>query len=504
METEMKLSPKDLVGCRYRMVQRQRWGDIAPTSSALARSIRLAEAQDEVFSLLPTRASRGDTVRFSRIDIGVDTTGDLAHRVADAEAAVFETWEALASGATLITNPMLEVADFRFRVAALVRRGDGNYMPVIVSNHRIARPSSRKEIAMIPTTRLGLGIQHKVAYEIKSHAHDSYTLALAARALAEVGLSAQRGGVIGQDHHRVFILNTDLLQHGLDQALNQPIPTQARRVKECGGCKFWQYCHDELVARDDLSLYLSGDRANTYRDQGINTVQGLIDAQLGTASVLAQAWRDDIAVLRQPDFSRHDIPRFDVEIDIDVEAYLDQGAYLWGTFDGDEYRNFVIWHGLGQEEEAKNFARFWDWLSTQRRQASANGKTVGVFCYSAHGENHWLSFSARRFSQYPGVPSEQEVRDFIQSDSWIDVFALVKRSLVGPGGLGLKVVAPEAGFCWEEQDVDGEESVNLFMQARAGDEHVCHRLLSYNGDDCRATRAVREWLSAGAPGSAKL
>lgn len=109
----------------------------------------------------------------------------------------------------------------------------------------------------------------------------------------------------------------------------------------------------------------------------------------------------------------------------------------------------------------------------RRYAAEQAGQTFGAFCYSAHGENHWLRFSARRFhGKVEGVPSEAEVLAFIQSGQWHDVFVAVKNNLVGPEGLGLKVVAPAAGFSWEANDVDGEASVNLYREAVGLDTHV--------------------------------
>ena len=49
-------------------------------------------------------------------------------------------------------------------------------------------------------------------------------------------------------------------------------------------------------------------------------------------------------------------------------------------------------------------------------------------------------------------------------------------------------------------DVDGERSVALRRAARFGDQAARDMLLRYNEDDCRATRAVRDFLAAGAPG----
>ena len=46
----------------------------------------------------------------------------------------------------------------------------------------------------------------------------------------------------------------------------------------------------------------------------------------------------------------------------------------------------------------------------------------------------------------------------------------------------------------------GERSVALRRAARLGDQAARDMLLRYNEDDCRATRAVRDFLAAGAPG----
>ena len=103
--------------------------------------------------------------------------------------------------------------------------------------------------------------------------------------------------------------------------------------------------------------------------------------------------------------------------------------------------------------------------------------------------------SAQRFSK----PSPQEVEEFISSEEWVDMFAHVKRSFAGTAGLGLKTVAPVAGFEWPEE-FDGEESVNARRAAVAGDAAARAQILRYNAGDVRATHAVREWMTDGAPG----
>ena len=467
------------------------------------RQERVVAARAAVHALLPERPARGDRQRFLRIDIPPRDPED------DSFSAELATLEALAAQADLITGAVFTGSspgvDWRVDVDVLVRSGDDTYLPVVISNHRVARSDERSTTPVIATARLGLGRPVDAPFRLRHHVTDGYRLGLAARALDDIGVDSGLGAAIGQDRTRAFLSATAPLQPALDAALGAALPTFPRRVKECATCRFWPLCERELVDADDISLYLAGDRARTYREDGIHTVSALIDADLGPASRLAQAWRDGVVLLRRVD--EVTAPAADVEIDVDMEAYLDQGAYLWGAFDGADYQGFATWEPLGGSAEAENFARFWTWLMGRRAAAHAAGRSFAAYCWSNHGENHWLTMSARRFAGQEGVPTEAEVAAFISSDEWVDVFRLVRAQLVGPAGLGLKVVAPEAGYTWEDGDFDGEESVNARRVSRGSDAAALEaraRLLRYNEDDCRATAAVRHWLRAGAPGVAKL
>ncbi|GAB2513589.1 TM0106 family RecB-like putative nuclease [Corynebacterium atrinae] len=480
------------------MVQRARYPEVPRTRTAEARLARMRVAQQAVRDLLPQRPALGDgrSRRFLRVDIPAG----------DEFAAELATLEALAQRATLITGAVFSNAQWRVEVDILVRRPEGTYLPVIVSNHRVARASQNHTTAVVATGRLGLGEPVDAQFRLRHHAVDGYRLGLAARALAELDLDSGWGGTIGQDRSRAFLERTASFQPALDAALHLRLPDQPRRVKECSTCRFWPRCDVELTASDDISLVLPGDRAQPYREQGIGTVKELIDAQLGEPSALAHAWREGIPLLRRVDAVT--APRADVEVDVDMEAYLDQGAYLWGVFDGQDYHAFATWEPLGGDAEAENFARFWARLQELRRQAHSEGRSFASYCWSAHGENHWMRMSARRFGGQRFadvvVPSEADVMEFIGSPDWVDMFAEVRRQLVGPYGLGLKVVAPVAGYSWADGDFDGEESVNARRVARGVDKQALEtrsRLLRYNEDDCRATARVREWMRAGAPGT---
>ncbi|MDO4761923.1 MAG: TM0106 family RecB-like putative nuclease [Corynebacterium sp.] len=503
MEIRRTLHPQDLVGCRYRRVLKHVLPDIPPTDASVARRLRLEHSRAQIMALLPTRPEKGDNRHFRRIDL----------EPASVEERWFATLEAIAAGAHVITNAVVSVVvddqEIVVEIDALVRHDSVGYMPVLITNHRIARADEHKTMNVVATRRLGLGRAHRAKYRLKHHAADTFSLAAAARALDALGVGCQRAIIIGQDFERGFVLDTDLFQQGLDQALAQPVPFAPHRVKECGHCRYWPQCEQQLLAVDDISLLFSGEKSWELKKQGIATVAALAQCSSPVEDVaLARAYVGNRKLLKKQDAVS--APRFDVEIDIDVEAYLDRGSYLWGVFDGSSYHPFVTWDELGSEAEARNFAEFWQWLRERISKARAAGQSVGVFCYSANGENHWLRFSAKRFAQFrasiPGVPSEEEVSEFISSPLWIDVFALVRRQLLGTHGLGLKTVAPVAGFCWQVDDLDGEASVNLYLEAtRAlssaqGADAAREALLTYNSDDCRATARVRHFLADGAPG----
>ncbi|WKD58321.1 hypothetical protein CAPI_08975 [Corynebacterium capitovis DSM 44611] len=499
----------DLVGCRFRLRQRVTHPGVEPSPGAQSRAEQVEAARTAVFSRLPVKRALGDgsARRFVRVDVpgphpfsSDSGTSEESTEESTEEDTEEATRAAMAEGANLITGARLtgRVAgvDVEAEIDVLVRADDGRYMPVFVSNHRVARAvpgePSGDVVTFIPTSRLGLGRPLEVAARPRHHTVDGYRLALAHLVLGE--RSAGVGGVIGQDRTRAYLATPERFIAPLLDALEAPTPLEPRRLKQCASCRFWELCEPRLHQLDDISLVFPGGNADRLREAGITTVNGAIAANLGEKSRIAQAWRDGVPVLKRS--TPTGVRRADVEVDVDMEAYLDQGAYLWGTFDGEAYRPFVTWEEVGGEAEAENFRQFWTWLMATRDDAHAAGRSFAAYCYAAGGENHWLLESARRF----GGVAPEEVREFIASDEWVDVFSGVRRHLVGTDGLGLKVVGPVAGFRWADEDVDGQQSVALRRAARLGSTEARTTLLRYNEGDCRATRAVREFLSAGAPG----
>lgn len=290
------------------------------------------------------------------------------------------------------------------------------------------------------------------------------------------------------------------------------------RILECKRCPWWPVCESELVRDRDVSLVVRGEDAVELRNVGMSTVDKLaaLDPEgespiqwTGTtfadAVALARAWLADLTVVRRVETVR--VPRADVEVDIDMESFGDLGAYLWGCLlSGADigiepgYRAFVTWDPLPTDDEARSFARFWTWLSEVRAKTEAAGLTFRAYCYNALAENRWLYASAERFAGMDGIPTRQQVRRFVESDEWVDLFRSVSDQFLCSRGKGLKVVAPVAGFSWRDPEASGEASMRWYrdavgMDGGAPDLAQRERLLRYNEDDVRATYALRAWMS---------
>ena len=218
---------------------------------------------------------------------------------------------------------------------------------------------------------------------------------------------------------------------------------------------------------------------------------------------LARAALADGPAYRLREVDAVQVPRADVELDIDMEN-TDDGAFMWGVllcdrtgsgFFEEGYRAFVTWNNA-VESFMQTFGEFWEWLIQMRKRAEKRGLTLVAYCYHAMAEN----------TQMLGLAGEREpqVREFLDSEQWIDLLAVMRAQLVTGDSLSLKKVAPLAGFEWAVDDPSGDEAmVKYDLASSEGEEAEPARrwLLEYNRGDVEATLAVREWLSTTAFGS---
>jgi len=221
---------------------------------------------------------------------------------------------------------------------------------------------------------------------------------------------------------------------------------------------------------------------------------------LATQIDLARARTGPRPAYRRRGVERVEVPRADVEVDVDMENAND-GCYLWGALVTDRrpatpathYVSFACWDPDLEAGELHAFAAFWAWFTEERAQVHASGATFRAYCYSKGAEEGQM----RPIAEHLGLG--HEVDEFLASDEWVDLLEVVRRNLVTGRGMGLKETAPLAGFAWRSDDVGGTLAmVNHDLAVEGADPgaqaEARQWILEYNEDDVRATAALREWL----------
>jgi predicted RecB family nuclease len=452
------------------------------------------------------------------------------------------TLDAMAEGARFIWAAQLprdEAGGRRGHIDLLVATETG-YVPVLVVRHKVSDPGSGAQTSPLakpwPHAR-----QPDRRRRVRPQPRDVLRLTHAYRMLQACGRAADGpavAGVIGLDGDVVVWHDLEaptwpggrhaLAEYDVRFADRVAIATSAAtggeplaqpsRIVECRSCPWWPICRVELEQARDVSLVVRGEEAATLRAAGVRTVDDLAAADpddeslpqtgmpMADAVGLAKAWLADLTVVRR--VPAINVPRADVEVDVDMESFGDSGAYLWGALltgvdvgEQQGYHAFATWEPLPTDDEARSFAAFWEWLMVVRLRARARGLSFRAYCYNELAENRWLLSSAKRFAGKPGIPTTEQVQAFITSDAWFDLFGSVRDHFLCSRGKGLKTIAPAAGFTWRDAEASGENSMRWYrdavgMDGTAPNDRQRIRLLEYNEDDVRATHALRGWMSS--------
>jgi predicted RecB family nuclease len=202
------------------------------------------------------------------------------------------------------------------------------------------------------------------------------------------------------------------------------------------------------------------------------------------------------------------VPRADVEVDLDMENSDDGFVYLWGVlttrrFRADSlvlegYDPVLSWEPLTPRTEAELFGTCWSKLLSIRDAAKDAGLTFRLYCYT-NAEQSQMRRIALQASDVPGCPTVAEVDAFMTSYC-IDLHQVFATQIVTGFGASLKTTAALARFAWRDQDPSGEQSMVWYCAATSdprGERRVQNRkrILAYNEDDVSATLALREWLT---------
>lgn len=258
-------------------------------------------------------------------------------------------------------------------------------------------------------------------------------------------------------------------------------PTQTARLTEAG----------IDTAADTLTLCPATAK---YSGCGLSSLPQQID--------LARAALAPDPVYKRRGIKALDVPRADVEVDLDLEN-VEDGVYLWGALITDRsgagvetgYKAFVSWEPMQEKVEVDNFVQLWGWLTQLRSDVTSRGKTFVAYCYNAGAESGHLRRLAKLANR------DTEVDEFLDSDEWVDLLRVFDSHLITGAGVGLKAIAPLAGYEWTVDDPGGAESMLRYDMAVTADDEDARDtarewLLTYNRGDVEATLALRNWLEA--------
>jgi predicted RecB family nuclease len=391
-------------------------------------------------------------------------------------------------------------------------------------------------------TRSGLALSHATrVLEALGHGDAS----------ARAGIIDRRGQLwwleLGSNAHPRFNLKAYerhyqrrhhvLLAHEQWQEFRDVYPTTPYWHRDCLECPYNNTCRQQLEEVDDVSLirFTTIDQQRLLREHGLDTREKLarldpyLAHQAGAKMLnprtslepeqyLAQTidkldeliYRARAYVHGTPlrTLSREETqcPTADVEVDVDMESYAN-ATYLWGAFvsvnlttEGVEagYHAFVDWNHLSPDIEATNFALFWRWLSTVRRSCNEQNRSFSAYCFWSHAENSAMERAVR--TPLLDGPTMADLKEFREKPGqWIDLHSVAKQQIQTEGPLGLKLLATTAGFQWRDPNPSGEASMFWYEESVRPDSPTAHeartRILEYNEDDCRATKALRDWLN---------
>ena len=286
---------------------------------------------------------------------------------------------------------------------------------------------------------------------------------------------------------------------------------------ECGTCPWCDYCETQvdpelaslqitegrLGVREWQALAAAGVRSieelaaldpeePSFLESYLPEVTNVSGAQkkLATAVQRARMIAAGLTLQRKTD-GPLDLPRADIEIDLDIEWGNDERVYLWGSQVNREgadpvFVPHVSWEVLDEDAEKALALEFVTWLRGVIAAAAERGETVRVY--------HYSNPEPDRLKKILGGGTVSDVLHV-----FVDLHKVMATNFFGLHGLGLKAVAPEFGFAWEDDDAGGLQSQTWLIEATSAHdpavvEAARNRLLQYNADDVAATAAIRNGL----------
>lgn len=220
-------------------------------------------------------------------------------------------------------------------------------------------------------------------------------------------------------------------------------------------------------------------------------IKGIGDSTAYKMIACAQALSSKSIISKQP------VPEFTragTEVFIDLE-----GSNLYQSESGAAMVNYLIGTVVRTHNSADEFISF---FADSPNQEADNTKSF--FEWASSLENpvfyHWHSYEKTQLqSMGEGFNIDNESVQFVL-DRLIDLRPIILKAYAFPiYKEGLKEIAKYLGFSWILDDVDAMGSIALFtkfVESEGKDIESKTKILTYNEDDCQATKFIFDWFTS--------
>jgi uncharacterized protein len=271
--------------------------------------------------------------------------------------------------------------------------------------------------------------------------------------------------------------------------------------QKCNLCHWYSQCYAIAQSEKHLSLLpgVTPLRYTQLQDIAIRTLESLANTSPTTLENLVGFDREaapklivqaQSALQRRPLMLPYSPPIKDITFTAPVELYFDIEAqpdldlnYLLGVLVVDRLANteqFYSFLADKPEDEELVWQQFLD-LVWQYPEAP-----IYHFCVYEFD-------TVKRLARLYNTPSSL-VRPVLSR--FVDVYEQLTQSVALPvESYALKAIARWLGFEWREKEASGAKCIYWYEQwLETGDRTLLEIIQSYNEDDCRATRKVKDWL----------
>lgn len=271
--------------------------------------------------------------------------------------------------------------------------------------------------------------------------------------------------------------------------------------QKCSLCHWYSHCYAIAQSQQHLSLLpgVTPIRYSQLQALSINSLESLantspllLESLPGFDSIVAPKIivQAQSVLEKRPFILPSPLPSEDITFTAPIELYFDIEAqpdldlnYLLGVLVVDRQTNTEEFYSLlaeSPEAEALIWQQFLD-LVWQYPEAP-----IYHFCVYEFD-------TVKRLAKQYQTPNAL-VRPVLHR--LVDVYEQLTQSVALPiESYALKAIARWLGFEWREKEASGAKCIYWYDQwLETGDRTLLEVIQSYNEDDCRATRNVKEWL----------